>query len=969
MKNKTGLLLLILLIQTSTSLAQQNNSPAPEATVAEINETISGSEAPFWKIAYLKEPFIDTAPKDRKDGIPLGKLGVDGGNKAMVLKLAQEIADSLHGNFDSFLIAHKGKLLFESYYLRGRVNLPHPQASATKAYTSLALGRAIQLGYLTMADLDKPLVSFFKGLDTKKFVAGVETITLHKALTMRGGLSISEKQKEAFKKNPSKLKGQGQIQALLEHSAPITPESQHFLYGNYNPALVMQVLNTVVPGKVEDFIKNEVLNKLGIVHSGWGTEDLSGLPYAGSRSSITSRDMVKLGILTANKGKWNGEQLIPEAFIAKAISRILTTGDDDVFGGGKDVSNQGYGYFWWNADLQHGNKSYYSTSAQGGGGQFIVLIEELDLMVVVTAHNQDNKTLQIIAERVLPAFIQNSNPTMGENTVGQEEIPFLQGPYLGQKPPGLTSELFAPGIVSVNGRYEGAVSFSPDLKEIYFGANNENEETAIYFSKLEDNKWTPIKRANFTKGRKKEELHPFVSPNGKRIYFTAVDSIFKDEKIWYVNRFEDSWSDALLLDSPVNDDLVFFPKQAKNGDLYYFNLSARKPYYAPNKNCEFPVIQELDLEFGHHVCISPSQDYVLVTARNKEDESRKDNDVYVCFKNQDGTWGKPINLGKAVNSDFSEKNPTITPDGKYLFFGRAERKGKVGLANIYWVSTEVIDKVRPIALQENDSLEFPLLTGPYMGQKPPGKMAEPFAPGIVTTEHRELSGFFSPDLKEFYFNRNGGSYEKHALVVFKNTDNRWKESYVMPRTGRPVFAPDGKTIHLGKKYMERTETGWSEVKSLGSYFEDFRIMRLTSSTKGTYVFDEVGSDDGDGVIRYSRFINGKHETPIPFPKEINNGKFNAHPFIAPDESYIIWDGERENGFGDSDLYISFRQKDDSWGEAINLGDKINTEAWESTAFVTPDGKYLFFNRNVGSPDYENVDIFWVDAQFIENLRP
>ena len=91
--------------------------------------------------------------------------------------------------------------------------------------------------------------------------------------------------------------------------------------------------------------------------------------------------------------------------------------------------------------------------------------------------------------------------------------------------------------------------------------------------------------------------------------------------------------------------------------------------------------------------------------------------------------------------------------------------------------------------------------------------------------------------------------------------------------------------------------------------------------------------------------------------------------LHPDESNLIFDGEREGGFGDSDLYISFRQEDGSWGTAINLGDAINTEAWEAAATVTPDGKYLFFNRNIGSDSYENVDIFWVDAKVIEDLRP
>jgi len=267
--------------------------------------------------------------------------------------------------------------------------------------------------------------------------------------------------------------------------------------------------------------------------------------------------------------------------------------------------------------------------------------------------------------------------------------------YLGQKPSGLIPEIFAPGIVSIDGRFEGAVSFSSDLTEMYFHADNEDEETHIYFSKFEDDTWTPIKKANFTNGKKNEELHPFVSPDGKRIYFTAMDAAFTDEKIWYVNRLGDSWSDAIPLDSPINDDLVFFPNQAKNGDLYYFNLSKFKTYYAPNKNGEFPEVREVALEFGHHAFISPSQDYLIVTERSNQEEGRKDIDMYVYFKKQDGTWTKPINLGNTVNTRLNEKGPRITPDGKYLFFGKDERDTTPRLANIYWVSTEVIENLRP----------------------------------------------------------------------------------------------------------------------------------------------------------------------------------------------------------------------------------------------------------------------------------
>lgn len=276
-----------------------------------------------------------------------------------------------------------------------------------------------------------------------------------------------------------------------------------------------------------------------------------------------------------------------------------------------------------------------------------------------------------------------------KNTITGESI------YFGQKPPGLIPELFAPGIVSKDGRFEGTVSFSLDLTEMYFAADNENEETSIYFSKLEDNQWTTIKEVNFTNGNKKEEMHPFVSPKGKRIYFTAMNSAFEDEKIWYVDRLGEGWSDAILLDSPINEDLVFFPNQAQNGDLYYFNLSKFKTYYAPHKNGEFPEVREVVLEFGHHAFISPSQDYLIVTARSNEAEGRKDNDMYVYFNQKDGTWSKPINLGHAINSGLNEKGPRITPDGKYLFFGRDERNIEPGLANIYWVSTEIIERLRP----------------------------------------------------------------------------------------------------------------------------------------------------------------------------------------------------------------------------------------------------------------------------------
>lgn len=256
----------------------------------------------------------------------------------------------------------------------------------------------------------------------------------------------------------------------------------------------------------------------------------------------------------------------------------------------------------------------------------------------------------------------------------------------------------------------------------------------------------------------------------------------------------------------------------------------------------------------------------------------------------------------------------------------------------------------------------------YLGQEPPGLAPEVFAPGTVATENFEFGGAFTPDMKEFYLIRNGGAYEQMTFVVFEHSDDQWRETAISPAVGQPFISPDGGTMHLGRRYKERTPSGWSEIKDLGGQFDGFRIMRLTASSVGTYYFDEVGTD-GDGVIRYSRLVDGRREAPRLASDEINSGTWLAHPFIAPDESYILWDGRRDGGFGSSDVYVSFRQRDGSWSEAINLGDRINTAAWEASASVTPDGEYLFFNRNVGSDSNENIDIFWVDARIIEDLRP
>lgn len=298
--------------------------------------------------------------------------------------------------------------------------------------------------------------------------------------------------------------------------------------------------------------------------------------------------------------------------------------------------------------------------------------------------------------------------------------------------------------------------------------------------------------------------------------------------------------------------------------------------------------------------------------------------------------------------------------------------------NRFYILTILLFAILSMSCESHSQGEFPIFEGQYLGQKPPGMIAEPFAPDVISTDGWELEGVFAPGMKEFYFTmdrgKDTGTNSKSFLptvIGFRQENNVWKKYTEFKRTGEIVFSPDGNRMHMAKGYKDRVGDGWSERKSLGPMFDrkEWGIMRLAASAKGTYVFDDFKSDD-DNAIRISMLKDGKREEPVAMSSTVNTGKFTAHPFIAPDESYLIWDSKREGGYGDADLYISFREKDGTWGPAINMGPEVNSDKADFYASVTPNEKQLLFNRTISRSDNQiNVDIYWVDAQVIENLRP
>jgi len=273
--------------------------------------------------------------------------------------------------------------------------------------------------------------------------------------------------------------------------------------------------------------------------------------------------------------------------------------------------------------------------------------------------------------------------------------------------------------------------------------------------------------------------------------------------------------------------------------------------------------------------------------------------------------------------------------------------------------------------------DFPVLKGPYLGQKLPGKIPEKFAPGIISTKKAwEASISFSPDGKELLFTRRATiSGTENRILYSKQIDGIWTEPK-LPTFAKEVmefealFTPGGKKVYFSSDrskplgittkgdiwFVEKKTMDWGDVKYMVQEINDGWVMFVSAAENGTLYFTG-GYNKKYGVFK-SQLVNGKYSEPEYFPEEINNIGGASHPFITPDESYILFDGQPD-GPAKTDIYVSF-QKDGKWTSAVKLSKDINATKTEGIATVSPDGKFIFFHRN--------SDVFWVSSEVIEELK-
>ena len=276
---------------------------------------------------------------------------------------------------------------------------------------------------------------------------------------------------------------------------------------------------------------------------------------------------------------------------------------------------------------------------------------------------------------------------------------------------------------------------------------------------------------------------------------------------------------------------------------------------------------------------------------------------------------------------------------------------------------------------------FPVLKGEYLGQKPPGITPEVFAPGIVSTSRGEFNAAFSPDGKEFYFSVNEPS-GRETMMFMTRKNNQWASPQSVPFVSPqndcdPIFSHDGSRLYFistrpkkdkaGSRdwdiwYVQRTDTGWSEPINIGPPVNSDVDEYYVSLTKDGTIYFASNRAGGLGSfdIYRSRLMDGHYAKPENLGDSINTEYLEHDPFIAPDESYILFTSVgRPEGFGQGDLYISRRKNDGTWTKSKNLGKAFNTSGYDFCPMVSPDGKYFFFTKR--------GDIYWVSMEAIQSL--
>jgi CubicO group peptidase (beta-lactamase class C family) len=370
---------------------------APVAQPAGFEYRVPAERGDTWSVANAASQGVDeSALEAMMDGILGGDFDV----------------------IDSIAIARGGKLVLDETI---RTELAandsdvsntnpaiHAQFSVSKSITSLVVGIAIDEGYI--GGVDVPYLGLFPYTDYANWDERKNDMTLQHVLAMQLGLrwnewdppyTSTENQWNRFYTSEHDF-----AKALLDLPLIADPGNE-FAYNTAATVSLGQAVENVVPMSLIDFGLNELMLPLGITEIEV-TRTPTGLPNGGGGFFLRTRDAAKFGQLLLNDGTWNGETIVSSEWLAESVvpRTAISWPDPSQW----DWQVTGYGYQWWTGYYESGDAIVESIVAWGFGGQWVIALPSLDLVVAINSDGYDggdaalNQAHALVALHILPAL-------------------------------------------------------------------------------------------------------------------------------------------------------------------------------------------------------------------------------------------------------------------------------------------------------------------------------------------------------------------------------------------------------------------------------------------------------------------------------------------------------------------------------------------------------------------------------------
>jgi CubicO group peptidase (beta-lactamase class C family) len=342
-------------------------------------------------------PYRYRTPPSLRDGIPVGDVAKSDLGAETANRIVAGVLDQTWNDVDSVLIFQGGKLVLEEYFYGYDRDTPHQLRSATKSVVGAVVGAAVANGALT---LDEPVLPRLGYATVANPDLRKSAITLRHLLTLQSGLDCDDHA-------PGSPGGENQlyntpdwIRVMVDLKMVASPgTTSHYCTGD--TFLAGRMVEKATGSALPDYAQRRLFGPLGIRRADWTwNHELTNANKQFGMMSMRPRDMLKLGMLYANGGRWGDKQVLPAAWVKESLSPLSR------------VENTDYGYLWWRMSLRvttpDGPRRVYLSAAQGNGGQKIYLVPELDLIAVFTGsryNTGDAPQNKIMATVVLPALI------------------------------------------------------------------------------------------------------------------------------------------------------------------------------------------------------------------------------------------------------------------------------------------------------------------------------------------------------------------------------------------------------------------------------------------------------------------------------------------------------------------------------------------------------------------------------------